>query len=512
MGVEGVMEKTASSGRLLVRIFYGCALAVFAWFFLAAILSMSSRYPLALPLAAVTLAGLVGAACLIRRQRQRITGKMFFCICLCAAVFLVVLQLGAGYCLAVEPSWDFGGVYLSAWDYVNHGRIITHKHYFERFPNNTGLLLWEIGLFRLLRLAGIQSPVAFGAAGVAMNIFSIDLAILFTVLFARRVWGRAQAVTVLLLCVLFTPYLLYSPIFYTDSMSLPFITIPLYLFQRYTQSTARWSRVVLCISIGLLLAFGTKVKGNVAVLLIAFCVYEAFCFGFRRLAAFFLAVCVPFSGFLYLFERQVQAMGIIRRENVERFQFPTEYWLYMGLHEAGGFHQEDFDLMYRLENRTQRQKTAREGIVRRAAELGFGGMLGHLTQKAAFLFGDGAYFIHIQLQKKPLRQRELLRFLSGPGYGTIACSYHTAVLILVLIQLGFELRRRRKFTMITLLYTAYFGLTLFLMVWEARSRYLLNFSPILLLLAGSALPVLAEQLRRRIRRRPYPTNKLQGSS
>ena len=35
-----------------------------------------------------------------------------------------------------------------------------------------------------------------------------------------------------------------------------------------------------------------------------------------------------------------------------------------------------------------------------------------------------------------------------------------------------------------MLYVAFFGATLFLMLWEARSRYLFGFVPVLLLLAA----------------------------
>lgn len=498
------MEKAFRPRQLLVKLFYGGALVIFAWFFLSGMSAIAVKSLWTVPLTLGFLGLLLAAAHLVEKYREAVTDRLLFRICFGAAVFLAVLQLTAGYLLAVNPSWDFGGVYLSACDYVTHGRIITHEHYFERFSNNTGLLLWEIALFRFLKLLGMDSPVLYGAAGIALNIFAIDLSILFTVLFARRIWGNDRAVLVLLLCVLFTPFILYSPIFYTDSMSLPFTAVPLYLFSRSLKVEKPAVRLALWAAVGLLLSFGTKVKGNIAILLVAFCLYAAFHFGIKRFAAFLLAAWLPFFGFSTLFDRQVKQMGIIHEENLEQIQFPTEYWFYMGLKSPGGFNQEDFDFMYGLESRTERQRQGRAGIAQRIAGLGVGGMVRHLTEKSAYLFGDGTYFIRPQLNRQPLRETALRDFVNAPPYFAISGGYHSCLLLLLLFGLGLGLAGRSEFDWKALLYAALFGLVLFLMMWEARSRYLLNFSPLLLLLAGDSLSQLYA-LGRKVRERvPVP--------
>lgn len=496
------MEKAIGPRPVLVKIFYGGALALFAWFFISGMSTLAAKSFWVFPLALGFLGLLLAAAYFTEKYSEKITDRILFRICFGAAVVLAVSQLAAGYLLAVNPGWDFGGVYLSACDYVTHGRIITHEHYFERFSNNTGLLMWEIILFRFLKLLGIESSVLYGAAGIAMNIFAIDLSILFTVLFARRTWGNARAVLTLFLCVLFTPFVLYSPIFYTDSMSLPFTAIPLYLFSCGVQAEKPAVRLPLWVATGLLLAFGTKVKGNIAILLVAFCLYAAFNFGWKRFVAFLLAAWLPFFGFSALFDSQVKRMGLIHEKNLEQIQFPTEYWFYMGLKSPGGFNQEDFDFMYKLESRTERKHAGRAGIVRRIAEMGVAGMLRHLTEKSAYVFGDGTYFIRPQLNRQPLRKTALRDFVNSPPYFAISGGYHLCLLLLLLFGLAAGLTRRHGFDWLTLLYTALFGLALFLMMWEARSRYLLNFSPLMLLLAGDALVRLYALGKRLIRERP----------
>lgn len=508
------MEKNGGARCVLIKLFYGGALLLFGWFFLAGICSVQAKPLYLLPFGLLTLSLVALALFLTRRFGPRITDKLFWRLTLCVLAGLALLQLAAAYFLAVEPSWDFGGVYLSAYEYVTRGKVITHENYFARFPNNTGLLLWEIACFKVLKFLGVTAPFFYGVAGILMNLFVIDVSILFTVLFCRRTWGNARAVLVLALCVLFTPYILYSPIFYTDSMSLLFITLPLYLFSLYLGQERKGPRLVLAVSIGLLLAFGTKVKGSVAILLVALLLYAFFNFGLKRAACLALALAIPFAGFSVLFDRQVRRMGIIREEQASVFQFPTEYWFYMGLKSPGGFNQEDFDYIYSLEDTEARKEAAREGIAQRLSDYGPLGLLDHLTKKAAFTFSDGTYFIGVQLMRKPVRTTALSPwFLAGTKdfqpYQAAADAYHILILLLLLLGLALELRAKRGFGLTTLLYVTLFGVFLFLMMWETRSRYLLNFTPLMLILAADALSRAGDFFHSHWRRRrPVPADKL----
>jgi len=501
------VERTGGARKVLIKIFYAGALLIFSWFFVSAIFDLQAEPYFWIPTALLILAALCGVMFLLRKRE--VSDKAFWITVLCTGAVFLLLQTAVGYLLAVDPGWDFGGVFLSAYEWVTRGGFITYENYFDRFNNNAGLLIWEIVYFKILRYLGVNSLADFRVAGVLLNIAVIDLSILFTVLFCRRTWGNARALFVMALCVLFLPYILYTPIFYTDSMSLIFVALPLYLFSVSLKAEKTWTRAALTVAIGFLLAFGTKVKGTVAILLVAFCLYAVFNMDWKRLLSFFLAAAVGFTGCFLLFNKAVSYTGAIKEENLEKHQFPTEYWIYMGLYDVGTFHQEDFDYMFHLPTRTDRKKAAREGIVQRVKDYGVGGMIEHLTKKSGFTFGDGTYFISVQLSRQPLKETVIAPYFRLGSekvkyFFTVADAYQALILLSLLAGLVLDLIRKKGFGLTTLLYAALFGLALFLMMWETRSRYLLNFTPVMLLLMGSALWQLFEFFEAKVKKGRNP--------
>lgn len=497
------METTAERlSKWLVRAFFALALLLMGGMFLCGLLAPEGSVPYTVLFFLLT-AACAGLLCFFTlRYGKKLNNRRFFLLIACVLALMAVIQLLAARSLAVEPSWDFGGVYVSAREYVNYGRVITHEHYFERFYNNAGLLMLEIVYFKLLTLLGFTPYIGWG---ILLNVALIDAAILFMLLFCRKVWGNARAALVLAISFCFLPYYLYAPIFYTDSISMVFLTLPLYLFACLIKAKRRPVRLALAVAIGLIFSFGMKVKATVAIMLVAMLLYVIFNFGIKRIAAFFLAVLLPFAGFSVLFDGQVRRMGIVKEEQELTFKFPTEYWLFMGLKNPGGFNEADFEYIYAQPDYDAKQQAAREGISQRAADYGISGLLDHFRQKAAFTFNDGTYFTQNQLFRKPLHDSRLHEFVFWNGkYYTQAKAfqdaYHFVILVLLLAGMVLGLRKCR-FDFTTLLYVALFGLSVFLMLWETRSRYLTNFTPVFLMLAADSLVQLGAAAGQLVKRR-----------
>lgn len=138
-----------------------------------------------------------------------------------------------------------------------------------------------------------------------------------------------------------------------------------------------------------------------------------------------------------------------------------------------------------------RQALNLEVIGQRVRDYGVGGMLRHLADKLSFIFGDGTYFAAYKLYLSPLYNTPLHRFLLW-DYGEFGLtSYATMSLQLCLLAAmawGAWRAMRSRCHTATVLRVAVFGLALFLLLWEARSRYLINFLPLMLLCGASALP------------------------
>ena len=91
------------------------------------------------------------------------------------------------------------------------------------------------------------------------------------------------------------------------------------------------------------------------------------------------------------------------------------------------------------------------------------------------------------LDDGPVRENAVSSFvLEGRAhygaYGALTTGIWLAQLTLALAACVRDIRRRDISG--AMLYVAFFGATLFLMLWEARSRYLFGFVPVLLLLAA----------------------------
>ena len=114
-------------------------------------------------------------------------------------------------------------------------------------------------------------------------------------------------------------------------------------------------------------------------------------------------------------------------------------------------------------------------------------MLEHLKDKIEFTWGDGVYFAPEKLKREPVKESPLHSWVlyDGADYSKTYL-YCSAVQLLLLAGILLSVLRnfleRGKIREIQAMQLAVFGLFLFLLAWETRSRYLLNFVPVFLLL------------------------------
>lgn len=295
-------------------------------------------------------AGAVLLFYLLYRHGKPVTDHFLFRCCAAGFVILLTLQLAAASYLEMTTSWDPGGVLTSAKECVENRAIITHTNYFSRFQNNTGLLTIEVLYFFVLDFFNI--PIGMYTASL-LNIVFTDIAILFMVLFIRKTWDNNRALLYMVISVFFMPNFLYIPVMYTDTMSMVFITLPLYLFSCYLRQERRKIRIIQLAAISLLLCAGTKVKGSVAILLVALSVYLIINRSWRRWLAALLLLVIPFTLASVGFDWSMRAVKVIRADE-DIYRFPVEYWVYMGLMMKA-------DLTMRTSNIYMACRTMRQG-------------------------------------------------------------------------------------------------------------------------------------------------------
>ena len=407
----------------------------------------------------------------------------------------LMLQIAAAYFLAVYPAWDFGAVFLSAYEFVTKGEFLSYPVYFYRYPHNRGSLLLLYTLFQIPHRLGLRTLDRFLAWGIGFNLAAIQLANLLMLLFCKKTWGNRVALLYLYASVFFLPNILYGAIVYTDTLSMPFVAAVLLLFCLYLRSDTRPRRIFCLLLLSLVSFWGIQIKATVGIVLIAILLYALFSFPFRRFLAVLLLTLLPFLP-LQLGHRQALTPFHFSQEAQHDYQYPAEYWLYVGLKWDGNANDADYNYVQEIHNYDARKTALQQGIQHRIKDYGLWGMAAHFIKKSVFTYGDGSYYAPEKLSREPLRRTSLGDFIYG-DCSEIFDFLTTGgqLLLLSLLILGFLSALRDKvLSAKSLLNLILFGLVLFLAIWETRSRYLLNYSPVMLALAAKNLTDLVDAI------------------
>jgi hypothetical protein len=126
-----------------------------------------------------------------------------------------------------------------------------------------------------------------------------------------------------------------------------------------------------------------------------------------------------------------------------------------------------------------------EVIKIRLHNYGLMGIARLFSTKNLFTWGDGTYFAPVKLDrgaKYTAMHSYLLPMKSNQNYVYIYfCQIVNLSLLSLILLSGWRQLRNRQITLISVCALSLFGLGVFLLVWEARSRYLINFAPMILL-------------------------------
>ena len=439
--------------------------------------------PLQLAAALLAVGALVFAASLLwRRYGRPLRHEKAVIGGLLGIWFLVQLAFGLMMRVSLTPSWDYGVVAAAARDFVYQGAA--PGDYFALFSNNGPLFWLYAGFFSLLRLCGIGDVVP---GLVVLNAAAINLSLGLLYLCARLLLGPKWAPAVLVGALCHPALLLYTPIAYTDTLTLPFVTgaALCWLLARRRQSAGRaalWPAAAAFALAGI----GAALKFSVAVLAVAFLLDLLLLWRgrsrFVSAGAGLLCFAVLLAG---IGSASSAAMPDFEQEGV-----PFTHWIMMGLQGDGGYCDADYQLTLQYDSYEARAGFTRQEIARRLGEMGPSGLLSHSLRKLSYIASDGCCYAQEKLNRNPQQVNPLHDFIipGEPYAGFLAYAADGYQLLLWLLCAAAGLRaflskRTRGF----FLRLACFGLFLFLLLWEARSRYLVNFLPLYLLCAAGAL-------------------------
>ena len=378
-------------------------------------------------------------------------------------------------------SWDFGIVTSAAMKYVVHDMPI--DRYFNMFPNNIPLLLLFIAIFKPAYALGITN---FTDIGIFMNLVSLNVSLLLVFLTVKKIKGSRTAAVVSIIAMMITlPLLAYMAIYYTDTLTLiyPILSLYLWLCAKENLQSGKNKKAFIQIGFAALSAVaGGLLKISVLIVLIAI-VVDAFIslkINKKSLIAVGLVAVLFFAVYLPSYQAIMNA-PILPEKNIED-QIPWTHWVMMGLQGNGNYYDPDYKMTIAIPG-DERGDFIKQEIAQRIKDYGFFGMFDHLTEKNAFVWNDGTYYTALKVMRDRVGPSSLDKYIIYEGEYFALYGYYCQALMMTTV-VGFILAawymfRKKEFASVMLPFAlCIFGLYVFQMLWEARSRYLLNFVPV----------------------------------
>ncbi len=402
------------------------------------------------------------------------------------AVYFII-QLVAGEMLLVKPgqAWDFGVVYSFAEQNVLNGTLPTE--YFIHFSNNSALYLVFCTWFSLLHAFGVQD---FLLPSLILNIMLIDVAVLLLYLTARRSLGKALAFLALAISFITLPFITYTPIMYSDTMSLPFAIgcVLLWLICKKAYAEEKTSKaLILASTIAIVAVLGSLIKPTVLIVLFAIGIDALFTLSKTKgMQKYLLLAVLVVVALIARFGMNWLVVNDNRLPEFDKSQsIPMIHWAMMGLEGKGGYYDPDVQFTLNAGDYDERVQANLDEISRRIGDMGFTGLMEHLAEKLSFTFSDGMYTSSDKLNRSVIEINFLHNYViyTSPGYSLV--SYFTFAIMagmFLFIVIGCFIAIKSKSNELTFCRVAIFGLTLFLMMFETRSRYLVNFLPLFILI------------------------------
>lgn len=402
-------------------------------------------------------------------------------------VLFALFALAAGafaFAVRVEPAWDFGRVYHGALEITSSGAIRIDWQYFLESNNNFFLALVLAPVFIAGSILGL-SPLA---SGILFNLAAIDGSVLLLWAAAKRRWGAKWALAAALACFACAGLWLYGPIFYTDTLSMPFVSLGLYLAQRWSEGKrSPW----LAAAMGLAAFLAFRLKPTAFFLYLALALLWLLRRGgaLKAVAAGLAVFAVCMAGWqVWLGHNPVLDTGAI-----EEYRLPPLHYVMMGLKNPGGYDESDHLTSQALPDAAARTAHAKEEILRRLADYGPLGFLDHLRQKLAYTWADGSWFGSHKLGIDPIAPGALQQWVADTGehWPVFQCLVNAQQLLICLGLAACAVWQARRgeqgdsllwAALVTLL-----GAGLFLLVWETRSRYLVGLLPLILTVSARGL-------------------------
>lgn len=468
-------------------------IAIFTW--IISICILESKYqmnPIAIILGVMfSIASLCFIYKKLNKRFNNLSNKKTWIFYSITIVITSILQFVIGYMVRTNPSWDLGLVIQSAQEILEYGHSTDMAVYYIQAPNNIFITLM---LAIVIKFFSIFNITDVNVSTLIANIILIQLAILLLFKISKRIFNNITACFTLVLTFLFIPIYPYSTIMYTDTTSMFLPVAFLYSFIKINDYKYSKRKYIYYVLIGLLAFISLKLKVTALIVVVAFVVTELLIqHKFIKVVktiliglATFIIVYVGYTGFL----KKTEIMGIPYEDTKA---VPFTHFIMMGMYGSGAFSAEEWQFTLKLPDYETRKSENIRVIKERLKSYGTQGYIKFLNNKiTGQTWGSGTYDFESILNSYNVDYNIAHQFLltNGKYYRVVFyyCQvYHFTMLVSILISIIYSLKYKNEESILTISRMSILGLLIFLLIWETRSRYMLNFIPIYILVFTSGI-------------------------
>lgn len=477
--------KLNSIGNILLKIF-ACVFTIVSLYLL--FINITSNYGRLFPMnkLIVVLGAIIILAILLILKHifDRLDDKKLIKISILFGIILLILQVIFVIYCRVKPSWDFGVIFYDAHRIANSVFELP-EYYYNFYPNNIGALLMYTALFKCISLF-TTNEIVYLIVGSIFNIIMIDGALMLTYILVKKVFNLKMATLFSFLCIFIIPLFAYSPILYTDTTTMIFPVAILLFLYNYNESKS-YDEIWNLIGIGVFGALGVILKTNIIIVVVAIIIY-ILCT--NKIIKGLVSNLIILISFLVIFSGYKAIASYVMPIKYSEAGLPMTHWIMMGLKGDGGYNKEDVDFTSSFKDKEKAKKANIEEIENRLRDYGFKGYLEFLDKKIKFTWNDGTYYSINKLCRQPLEDNKVEEYVIGEKNNIIiyiAQMSNLALIALIFISSIAAFKYRDKHKIVQCVQIAIFGVFLFLVIWEARSRYLVCILPMMMFAAIGGL-------------------------
>lgn len=434
------------------------------------------------------------------KKKHTFTKKYYPIFVACAAIILFTVQMLSVNHLRYLPMFDLEAIYAGAQEWLFKGtfekytsRTMYANNYYYLFPNNLGALTYFYLLFKAAYSLGIND--FFMVASVANGIL-FTLTMVFTSLICKKLSGAHTGIFVLILFLITPPFYFIAPVFYTDSLSLIYPVVSFYIFLIAKDRKNMVSKLLLYAASAAICAIGGLIRMTVLIILVAVAINLIINKKWKNLIAYLcihiVIISAIFSGFnSYMYTNHLD------KERADREKMPVHYWLDLATNGTGFFSNRILAGARKIETYEERKEHLTEEIKENISNKGFSGIISLISHKGTFCFGDGSFELNTFLGHRPINKEGFLyQYVHADGkYYDNYRSVCTGIFMVILVLMAASGFTKDKNKVLFIPRLCVFGLLMYLLCWEIKNRYIINFLPFIYMSASIGMDMIGKKIK-----------------